>query len=303
MINKNREPADMPQQSRLAYAKILSLLFLAERQHESTKMMELYRAMNTLKLKDRDRQAVIEFILSPDASADALCQVIMETSDAQEKNLLRFSILEDMYRMMMADHYISEEEAELFNRMTTLLQIEADHIDLVKNLYEQEDLYVPDSEAPTLSSHLTKQVIAVTSGVAVPLVMIAASGEKGLTPQGVLLGLRALSPGSGRKKSVIPGLILTIAAGAFIWQTAHWLVHLPEWRRKWIIGRLQKMRTKQFVQIEKDIEKDLRMINQTITKRSKEFQDSASWQQLSDLMKKTWGHVNTMTDKPRRKKL
>jgi uncharacterized damage-inducible protein DinB len=128
--------------------------------------------------------------------------------------------------------------------------------------------------------------------------ILAASGEKGLTPMGVFLGLKALSPGSGRKKSVIPGLVLTIAAGAFAWQTTTWLLHLPDWRRKWIIGRLRKVRKKQYVQIEKDIGKDLRMINQTIKKRSKEFQESSSWQQLSDLMKKTWGHANMMTDTP-----
>jgi uncharacterized tellurite resistance protein B-like protein len=163
-IKKNREPADMPQQLRLAYAKALGLLFLAERQHESTKMMELYRAMNTLQLTDRDRKAVIEFIMSPDTSAESLCQMVMETTDIQEKNLLRFSMLEDLYRLMMADHYISEEEAAVFNRMTELLQIQEEHVELVKNLYEQEDLYVPEPETATLTDQMTKQMVALASG-------------------------------------------------------------------------------------------------------------------------------------------
>lgn len=286
-VNKHREPGDMPQEIRLAYAKILSLMLTSEPHPESTAVVAFYQAIQALKLKERDRRAVLEFMLSPDTDTAMLCRILMETEREEERNLLRFSLLEDLYWLLMADHYEGDKEAAFLIKTAKQLAIRQEHIDQVRLMYKSEHPYLPTVKKAAWHSKVLRQTAAGVAGLWIPLGLVAGTGEPGLTSKGIVSGLRALSPGHGRSRSIIPGLMLTLAAGAAAWQSARWLLHLPEWRREWMLRRLRKAEAKQLLEIEKEMEKDIQMLLRQVSKRAKEFQETESWQALAELLRRS----------------
>ena len=293
-MKKDREPGKMPQEIRLAYAKILSLMLTATPHPESSVVVAFYRAMQELNLKERDRRAVLEFMLSPDAEAGTLSSILMEAKGEEERNLLRFTLLEDLYGMLMADHYEGDEETAFLIRMAKKLAIRQEHIDQVRLMYESESAYLPEMPSRSLGHKVFRQTLAGVVGLWVPLGMVAGSGEHGLSPKEITSGLRALSPGRGRNRSILPGLLLTLAAGAAAWQTARWLLHLPDRRREWMLRRLRKAAVSQLQQVEKDMVKDAQMLQRQIGKRAKDFLETDSWQELLELLRRSQAIVSVM---------
>ncbi|SMP41377.1 hypothetical protein [Anoxynatronum buryatiense] len=284
---QHREPGAMPQEIRMAYGKLLGLMLLAEPRPESAQIVAFYRALSGINLKDRDRHAVLEFIISPDTSGEELCRLILDTPDEQEHNLLRFTLLEDLYRIMMADHYEGDEETAFFMRVARWLSIRQEHVEQVRRSIEETAGYLPADEKPALGNRVMHQAVAGTAGLAVPLLMVAEAGHSGLTPRGIISGLHALSPGKSRRRSIIPGLLITLAAGAATWQSSRWLFQLPQWRRNRMAARIFKIECKQLRQIEKDLQKDEQLARRMIKRQSREFQDSDTWQELAALLLKS----------------
>jgi uncharacterized tellurite resistance protein B-like protein len=293
-MKKDREPGKMPQEIRLAYAKILSLMLTATPHPESAVVVAFYRAMQELNLKERDRRAVLEFMLSPDAEAGTLCSILMEAQGEEERNLLRFTLLEDLYGMLMADHYEGDEETAFLIRMAKKLAIRQEHIDQVRLMYESENAYLPAMPQRTLGHKVFRQTLAGVVGLWVPLGMVAGSGKHGLSPKEISSGLRALSPGHERNRSILPGLLITLAAGAAAWQTARWLFSLPDRRREWMLHRLRKAAVNQLQQVEKDMVKDAQMLQRQIGKRAKDFLETDSWQELLALLRRSQAIVSVM---------
>jgi uncharacterized tellurite resistance protein B-like protein len=293
-MKKDREPGKMPQEIRLAYAKILSLMLTATPHPESAVVVYFYRAMQELNLKERDRRAVLEFMLSPDAEAGNLCSILMEAKGEEERNLLRFTLLEDLYGMLMADHYEGDEEAAFLVRMAKKLAIRQEHLDQVRLMHASESTYLPEMPVHSLSSRLLRQTLAGVAGVWVPLGLLAGSGERGLKPKELISGLRALSPGQKRHRSILPGLLITLATGAAAWQTARWLFYLPERRREWMLHRLRKAAVSQLLQAEKDMMKDAQILQRQIGKRAKDFLETDSWQELLELLRRSQATVSVM---------
>lgn len=297
--NQHREPGQMPQEIRLAYGKLLGLMLLAEPRPESAQMVTLYRALKGINLSDRDRHAVLEFIIAPDATGEELCRLILDISDQQEGNLLRFSLLEDLYRMMIADHYEGDEEMDYFVSAARWLSIRQDHVDQVRKSVQEAWGYLPAASKPAAGHRIMHQAVAGTAGLAVPLLMVAEAGGDGLTPRGVVSGLKALSPGKKHHRSVVPGLLVTLAVGAAAWQCSRWLFQFPQWRRNRMTTHIMKNEIKQLRQIEKDLQKDEQLARRIIKRQSNAFQDSEVWQELAVLLRKSRALTSALTKEMR----
>lgn len=286
-MKKNRTPGDMPQEIRLAYAKIAGLIIMATPYPETSVVVAFYRSLHELALKDKERRAVLEFMLSPDTDLQTLCNTLMSVEVEEERNLLRFSLVEDIYHMLMADHDEGDEEVRLFNQVLELLSIQEEHIDMIHLMYKNDSAYLPELQPEKLPSKVARQTLAGMVGLGVPISMVAVSGEGGLSPRGIASGLKAISPGKDRHKSLVPGLLITLAAGGMAWRSAKWLLHYPDWKRQWMLKRLNKSEIKKMKQTAKLIDADILMMQKQIESRAADFAETDSWMTLSKLLKRS----------------
>lgn len=286
-MRKYRIPGDMPQEIRLAYAKIASLLLMATPYPETSVVLAFYRSLQEVALKEKERRAVLEFVLSPDTDLKALCSILMAVEMEEERNLLRFTLVEDMYHMLMADHSEGDEEVILFNQVLDCLAIREEHIHMVRQMYKNDSTYLPELQPEKMSSKVARQTVAAVAGLGIPIVMVSVSGEGGLSPKGIGSGLKTLSPGKGRTKNMVPGLLITLAAGGMAWQSTKWLLQYPYWRRQWMLKRINKGAMKQLKQITRNIDRDILMMHKQIEARTPEFAETDTWIALVNLLKRS----------------
>ena len=286
-MKKGREPGAMPQDIRLAYGKILSLMLLSEPYSGINGMVEFYRALHELNLKERDRRAVLEFMIAPDTDGETLCRLLMAIEDPEERNLVRFTLLEDLYRMMMADHYEGDQEVAFLILTAGHLAVRQEHVDQVRVMYENGGIYPTLQEGESPERRILRNLAAGTAGVAVPLLMVSKTGHPGLKPAGVVTGLMNLNPGKKRPSSLMPGLIITVATGALAWQSIQWLLRLPEWRRRWMVNRLRRSGKKQLMHMEKQLDKDIQMIRRLMNRDDSAFMESDSRPMMLELLRRT----------------
>ena len=301
-MRKYRTPGDMPQEIRLAYAKIASLLLMATPYPETSVVVAFYRSLQDLELKEKERRAVLEFMLSPDTDLKSLCSILMAVELEEERNLLRFSLVEDMYHMLMADHNEGDEEVILFNQVLDCLAIRAEHIDMVRQMYNNDSTYLPELQPEKLSCKVARQTVAGVTGMGISIGMVAISGEGGLSPRGIASGLKALSPGKGRTKSLVPGLLITLAAGGMAWRSTKWLLQYPYYRRQWMLKRIHKGEMKQLKQITKIIDRDILMMHKQIENRAAGFAETDTWITLVNLLKRSKSLAVVKADQMRRLK-
>ncbi len=286
-MKKHRTPGDMPQEIRLAYAKIVGLVLMATPYPETSVVVVFYRSLHELTLKEKERRAVLEFMLSPDTDLNTLCSTLMSVELEEERNLLRFSLVEDIYHMLMADHNAGDEETVLFNQVLDKLAIHEEHIDMIRQMYNSDSTYLPKLKPENLPHKVVRQTAAGLVGLSVPVGMVAVSGERGLSPWGIASGLKAISPGKGRNKSLVPGLLITLAAGGMAWRSTKWLLHYPEWKRLWMLKRLKKSEIKKMKQTAKCIDEDILMMQKQIESRAADFAETDSWVTLENLLKRS----------------
>ena len=288
----------MPQEIRLAYAKLLCLMLISEPQPGPVGLVELYHGMQGLQLKEKDRQVVLEFMLSPDADYRELCSHLLDLAGLEERNLIRFMLLDDLYRMMMSDHYESDREVAFFEHVANALDIRQEHLDLVRKTYSEKGIYLPPSKTDPFVRKAARQLIAGTAGIVVPLVLVAAIGEPGLSSHGITSGLRGLSPGYGKRRSFLPGLVIILAVGTGVRQATHKILRLSERRRSWMVKRLLKYRRKQLTQVGKYMTQDTRLVEKIIKSRASDFQGTDHWQELHELLLKGTALVEVMIHEP-----
>lgn len=296
-MGKHRTPREMPQEIRLAYGKIAGLMLMATPYPEASVVVVFYRALLELALKEKERRAVLEFVLSPDSDLACLCHQLMSVASEEERNLLRFSLVEDVYHMMMADHTEAEEETFLFNQVLEHLSIEEEHLERVRQMYGNDSAYLPEKPPEILRCKIARQTAAGLVGLGVPVAMVAVSGEDGLSPRGIASGLKALSPGKKHPKSLVPGLLLTLAAGGMAWRTAKWVLHYPDMKRQWMLRRLNKSETKRLRLIVKNLDHDVRSLHKQIEERTAAFAETNTWITLVNLLKRSRSLVTVMTGK------
>lgn len=267
-----REPKNMPAEIRLTYGKLLGLMILAQQRPEAIAMQEFYRALRKIEMKDKDRQVIFEYMMDPDESASSLIQVMMSIKEEQERNLLRFSLLEDLYRIMKADFYEDKEEKSYFDEVVSALEIQPQHLQTVKDTYEKEDLYVPGMKKETSVELLIRYTTGISIGV-----MTAGIIRKSIQKQ-------------KNKNSGIEILtILSSSIAAF--QTTQCLMQLKGRKSRWVRKKLLKEKIKQEQQLVKDIKKDHRMIRQIIKKKSSQFMPTFSWEDVLVLLEKTLAYL------------
>lgn len=291
-MKKFRTPGDMPQEIRLAYAKIAGLILTATPYPETSVVVAFYRSLQELSLKDRERRAVLEFLLSPDTDLHTLCSILMSVEVEEERNLLRFSLAEDIYHMMLADHDEGEEEVFLFNQVLNEMSVQEEHIDMIRHMHRNDSTYLPELQPEKLSSKVARQTAAGIIGLSVPIAMVAASGEDGLSPRGIASGLKAINPEKSRNKSLVPGLLITLAAGGMAWRSARWIFNYPDVKRQWMLKRLSKSEIKKLKQMLKNIEQDIKTIHQQIESRAADFSETDTWITMVSLLKKSRSLLN-----------
>ncbi|RQD69740.1 MAG: hypothetical protein D5S00_05755 [Tindallia sp. MSAO_Bac2] len=267
-----REPWKMPIEVRLTYGKLLGLMILAQHRPEAAAMEEFYRALKKMEMKDKDRQVIFEYMMDPDQPVDDLTQVIMKVQDDQERNILRFSLLEDLYRIMRADFYEDEDEKKYFDSVMSRLKIEPHHLKLVIETYEKEDLYLPGTEMEPVSNRIIRYSFGLAVGIATAGLYVHIVRNK-----------------KGKNKSVENFAGITTGLAAF--QATQYLMGLKGCRRRWIKKKLLKEKLRQEQQMMKDIKKDVRMIRQLIKKKSSQFTESFSWQDVIILLEKTLAYL------------
>ena len=299
-MNKFRTPGDMPQEIRLAYAKIVGLILTATPYPETSVVVAFYRSLQELSLKDRERRAVLEFLLSPDTDLHTLCSMLMSVELDEERNLLRFSLAEDIYHMLMADHDEGEEEVLIFNQVLNELSIQVEHIDMIRHMYKNDSTYLPELQQDKLPDKVARQTVAGIIGLGVPIAMVAVSGEGGLSPKGITSGLKAISPGKRRNKSLVPGLLITLAAGGMAWRSARWILNYPDVKRQWMLKRLNKSEMNKLKKMFKNIEQDITAIHQQIESRAADFSDTDNWITMVNFLKKSRSLVSMKIDQARR---
>ncbi len=267
-----REPKRMPAEIRLTYGKLLGLMILAQHRPEAVAMQEFYRALRKIEMKEKDRQVIFEYMMDPDQSASELIEIIMTVKDDQERNLLRFSLLEDLYRIMKADFYEDKDEKYYFDEVVSKLGIQPQHLQFVVDTYEKEDLYVPGMEKESTSDTLIRYMAGLTVGI-------------------ITAGIIRKSTWKKKSENSAIEIIAVLSSSFVAFQTTQHLMKLKGTKGRWIRKKLLKEKLKQEQQLIKDIKKDHRMIRQIIKKKSSQFMATFSWQDVLTLLEKTLAYL------------
>ncbi|SFI14215.1 hypothetical protein SAMN05192551_10719 [Tindallia magadiensis] len=269
---KVREPRKMPIENRLAYGKLLGLMILSQNKPEAMTMQEFYRALRSIALKDRDRQVIFEYMMAPDESAASLTQQMMKDLNDEEGNLIRFSLLEDLYRVMKADYYEDEGEKNFFNEVVHHLGIKEHHIEQVRQTYERDNLYLPGSIKPSISKMAMSQLVSISAGLATA-------------------GIIYYGTNTRRKKQSPIEKVATVSTALVVYKAVESLVNYKENHQLRMQKKLRKENNKLLIELEKDITKDIRMIKQITRKKPSQFSETFTWQDVLVLLEKTKAYL------------
>ncbi|SDY44008.1 TerB family tellurite resistance protein [Tindallia californiensis] len=269
---KVREPRKMPVENRLAYGKLLGLMILSQNKPEAMTMKEFYRALKSIALKDRDRQVIFEYMMDPDESATSLTQQMMKHLNDQEENLIRFSLLEDLYRVMKADYYEDEGEKNFFNEVIHHLEIKERHIEQVRQTYERDNLYLPENVKPSISRMAMNQIASISAGLATAGIVFYVTNTK-------------------RKKQSPIEKAATVSTALVVYKTVESLANYKANHQLRMQKKLKKENSILLIELEKDIAKDIRMIKQIIRKKSSQFSETFTWQDVLVLLEKTKAYL------------
>ena len=197
-----------PEEARIAYVSLLGELCYVDRHFDDYERKLLEQQMEQLQISDQGKARVYGAVYDlKDAHRDAIVTGLLALADSD----LRFTLIADLFLMVLANGYISVEEQDYVFALGRQLGIEDEQIKAIKQV--QFNLW-QIRNAPSDSdsfNNLIKECASNLAGVGVPIAAVAASGSVfGLSAAGITSGLAALGALVGG--GMLAGTVLVVPA-------------------------------------------------------------------------------------------
>ncbi len=201
--NQLKEIADMPDELKIAYLKIIiNMTFTDDEKIDEKELAELFLLMTRLELEMEPRFTVRAYIteISKDnmEPIEELLKIIKNNSEASHYQSLMISLAKDLINIYFSTKETKSRDFDFLNKYKDLFELSEKEIDLaydtIENDYKllKEDL---DDDAITKNA---KELASKAAAAGVPLAAVYISGSViGMSAAGITSGLAALGMGMG----------------------------------------------------------------------------------------------------------
>ncbi len=201
--NQLKEIADMPDELKIAYLKIIiNMTFTDDEKIDEKELAELFLLMTRLELEMKPRFTVRAYIteISKDnmEPIEELLKIIKNNSEASHYQSLMISLAKDLINIYFSTKETKSRDFDFLNKYKDLFELSEKEIDLaydtIENDYKllKEDL---DDDAITKNA---KELASKAAAAGAPLAAVYISGSViGMSAAGITSGLATLGMGMG----------------------------------------------------------------------------------------------------------
>lgn len=108
------------------YGCILGSLLINLKDIDVFQMEAYYQALAYIQVSKRERKKILDFLLNTQKEENALqarVDTLLKKVKGQERDVLRFTLMEDLVSIIKANHYMSEDKKELIEKFQQQLLI------------------------------------------------------------------------------------------------------------------------------------------------------------------------------------
>lgn len=160
--------------TRQQYGLILANLMKNIKDTDVFQMKAFYKVMAYIRIPKNNRKKIIDYFIKNEAKSIDLqksIDALLSKVKGQERDILRFSLMQDIVSVMMANHYLSEEKKELLEKIQNQLHITDEQMRIFEEELDTEgklSLNENDVDKKTL----VKRKISKYISVGIPLTLL-----------------------------------------------------------------------------------------------------------------------------------
>lgn len=222
---KIRSLENLPLEVKLAYAKILAMMLVADRELDQLKLAAFYRLMARIQISAVARREVLEAVCKGQSVLEDLANQCCEGLNLQEKNILRFSLYKDLLIIMRANYLENSKEERLLDMISELFDVNEAHKNFFEEELKRDASYFETDKDIKLVNEAIVEAAAGASAIGFPLGIIRCySCTGGLGAIGMLSGLHRLGKKITKKHPLLTGAAIAASVGVLSYCSAKYLL-------------------------------------------------------------------------------
>jgi len=169
-----RDIRNLDEDIKQEYGLILADLFNSLKDKDVFQMKAFYEVLAYIQIPKKHRRKIMDFFLKNETienSIDGSLDSLLSKVKGQERDILRFTLMQDIISVTMANLYVSEDKKERLEKIQRLLQITDEQMNIFEGELEKNGELNPRESKPD-KILLLKRNISKYLAVGVPIALL-----------------------------------------------------------------------------------------------------------------------------------